>query len=70
MTRFIDWNGTGNIDSQDIATSVVLEEAARDDGDNGDVEGDGHMVSTGNAGCLTAVIPIILLPLLIGIFNV
>lgn len=33
--RFIDFNGSGGIDPQDIATSVAVEEAAehRDDSD-------------------------------------
>ena len=29
--RFIDYNGSGGLDSQDIATSVAVEEATRDD---------------------------------------
>ena len=29
--RFMDWNGNGMIDSQDVATSVVVEESRRSD---------------------------------------
>ena len=29
--RFIDYNGSGGLDQQDIATSIVVEEAAREE---------------------------------------
>jgi hypothetical protein len=61
MTRFIDWNGTGNIDSQDIATSVAYDVAEHESKNDDGIGDDGHMASASNAGCLTAAIPIILL---------
>ena len=64
MARFIDWNGTGDIDSQDIATSIAFEEVERKDGDGNGTEADSDAMHASNAGCLTVVLPVILLPLL------
>lgn len=57
--RFIDWNGDGGLDPQDIATSVVVEETTRK-AENNDTS---KQLET-NAGCATMA-AFIALPLLI-----
>ena len=57
--KFIDWNGDGGLDPQDIATSVVVEESTRK-AENNDTS---KQLKT-NAGCATLV-AFITLPILI-----
>ncbi|MDR2671789.1 MAG: hypothetical protein LBC35_00500 [Coriobacteriales bacterium] len=40
MKRFLDWNGSGHIDSQDLVTSVVLEESTTDEDSQPDSQSD------------------------------
>ena len=49
--RFIDWNGNGGIDSQDIATNVIVEESRRDD----EHRENASQPLSSNAGCATMV---------------
>ena len=59
--RFIDFNGTGGLDSQDIATSVVVDKTAG----NSEHEADtGQKPLVGNAGCST-IAALIAIPILI-----
>ena len=46
--RFVDWNGSGGLDLQDIATSVAVEEAARKADESGIPKSHEN-----NAGCAT-----------------
>lgn len=61
--RFLDWNGTGGIDAQDIATSVALDE--RDSG--GEEEAKREKPIEANSGCATmlAVMAIVVLAILL-----
>ena len=59
--RFIDWNGTGGIDAQDIARSVVLDEARPDDDDDYSVTKSGQSnnsisANASQSGCMTLII--------------
>lgn len=56
--RFLDYNGNGGLDSQDIATSVVVEEAARVDEKDSDYSKPRQLDS--NAGCATMAAFIVL----------
>lgn len=58
--RFIDYNGTGGIDPQDIATSVAIETATLDDEPD---QKPGPNAAESGAGCATAI-ACIALPLL------
>lgn len=57
--RYIDWNGDGGLDPQDIATSVVVEETTRET-ENDDAS---KQLET-SAGCATLA-AFIAIPLLI-----
>lgn len=48
--RFVDYNGTGRLDPQDIATSVAVEEARREENSSPKPEG---TPLASNAGCAT-----------------
>lgn len=48
--RFLDYNGNGGLDLQDIATSVVVEEATRVDEQDFDSK---PKQLDSNAGCVT-----------------
>ena len=50
--RPIDYNGSGGLDLQDLATSVAVEEATRDDEPAKNNE---PQQLTNNAGCATMV---------------
>ena len=59
--RFIDYNDTGELDTQDIATSIVVEKAA----DNSVHEaGTDQNYPDNNVGCST-IAALVALPLLI-----
>ena len=49
--RFIDYNGSGGLDPQDIATSVAVEEATREDAADEKETPAQHLSQ--NAGCAT-----------------
>lgn len=53
--RFIDWNGTGSIDAQDVATSVAMNDikGSLADDDAQDQEANGPIEASSQAGCLT-----------------
>ena len=51
--RFIDYNGSGGLDSQDIATSVAVDKATQDDPPAEELS---PQELSGNAGCATAAI--------------
>ena len=59
--RFIDYNGSGGLDPQDIATSIAVENAERDEGADRETQPKG---SKANAGCATMA-ALMALPLLI-----
>ncbi len=48
--RFIDYNGSGRLDPQDIATSVAMEEARREEDPSPKPEG---APLASNTGCAT-----------------
>lgn len=59
--RFLDYNGSGGLDPQDIATSMAVEEAAgKDEG------ADSPKPLENNAGCATMA-AFIALPLLLAL---
>ena len=58
--RFIDYNGTGGLDSQDLITSVAVEEAALEDAPE---ERASPERLSSNAGCATMA-ALIALPIL------
>lgn len=58
--RFLDYNGSGGLDPQDVTTSVVVEKATREDGLDGSPVG---KPLEANAGCSTMA-PFIVLPIL------
>lgn len=47
--RFLDYNGSGGLDSQDIATSIAVESARDDEEDDAAT----HKALESNAGCAT-----------------
>lgn len=70
--RFVDWNGTGGVDAQDIVTSVVLDETRPGDGDDGhpgaksDSIENSTSTSTYKSGCMTSVIGCLVMAITIG----
>ena len=61
--RFIDYNGSGGLDPQDIAVSVVVDEQNRDDGGEDGSAGKRKPLEA-NSGCAT-MIALVALPALI-----
>ena len=59
--RFLDYNGNGGLDPQDIATSIVVEEATREEDLYDRPKG---KPLEANAGCATMA-AFIILPLLV-----
>ena len=59
--RFIDYNGTGGLDAQDLSTSVVVEKAVSDNEHEADT---GQKLLASNAGCST-IAALIAIPILI-----
>jgi len=60
--RFLDYNGTGGLDAQDLATSVIVEEAAREEEPTGKPTA---QPLSGNAGCATMISGAVVIALII-----
>ena len=60
--RFIDYNGTGGLDHQDIATSISVESAAHGEGSERETPPKG---AESNAGCATTMATLMVLPMLV-----
>ena len=58
--RFLDHNGSGGLDPQDIATSIVVEKTTREDGPD---DSPARKPLETNAGCATMA-SFIILPIL------
>ena len=62
--RFIDYNGSGGIDPQDIATSVAVETATSEEDPDRKAGPKDPKAAESGVGCATLVACIALLPLL------
>ena len=60
--RFIDYNSTGGLDAQDLATSVIVEEAARE---KEPAEKPTAQPLSGNVGCATEISAVVIAALII-----
>jgi hypothetical protein len=56
--RFIDWNGNGSLDTQDLVTSVALEDRDPDDDNQSDEPKNNRQstIGTSGAGCLLTIV--------------
>ncbi|MBQ9002853.1 MAG: hypothetical protein IJ087_13460 [Eggerthellaceae bacterium] len=65
---YIDWNGSGGLDPQDINTSVVMEVVDDESDDNpGGDESQGHHDHSSASGCLSTMTSIVGVALLVGV---
>ena len=53
---FLDWNGNGEIDDEDIAVSVILDE---------EEENESSRRSNSSGGCLTSIVSVISITMLL-----
>ena len=58
MTRFLDWNGSGGVDVQDIATSIAVEETEMRETETAEDVHNQVDIASSNAGCLTSCVAI------------
>ena len=64
---FIDWNGSGGLDSQDIATSVVMEVANEESGDEpSSDELREYRGDPSASGCLSTMVSVVGAAFLVG----